>query len=131
MSLIPKESSGIALPTVLVALLTLSALALAMTVSSRNDVVLSGLEVRSLQTLQAADAALNYSLGISANFADTVSQPVVDLHALGLPFDATIRVDFEPPPRLPPAGIRVTTPFSTFTGSAPLQRSRRSRENVK
>jgi len=103
-----KRKSGIALPTVLLGLVALSALALAMTTATQNDIATSGIQERNMATLQIADAALNYTVGLSDNFANPVSQPPTDLRAAGLPFDATVRVNFEPPPRIPPAAIRVS-----------------------
>ncbi len=103
-----RDQRGIALPTVLVALVALSALALVMTISSRNELAVSGAETRSLRTLEAADAGLNYSLGIASNFADPSSKPLVDLRAQGLPFDGSMLVTYIPPRRLPPPGIRVS-----------------------
>jgi hypothetical protein len=104
----PTSERGIALPTVLVALMALSALALAMTTTSRNEVVVAGVQTRTVHTLQVADGALNYALGIPANFADPSSKPAVNLRTAGLPFDGSVQVDYIPPRRLPPPGVRVS-----------------------
>ncbi|GIW40421.1 MAG: hypothetical protein KatS3mg076_0998 [Candidatus Binatia bacterium] len=102
------KDRGIAIPAVLVALVALTALALAVTYSSRNEVVTTALERWSVESLQAADAALNFALGLPASFADTADQPAVNLKTHGLPLDATVAIDYDPPPRLPPPGLDVS-----------------------
>jgi hypothetical protein len=103
-----NHERGIALPSVLVALFALTAVALAMTVSSRTEMTVSGTEMRSMYALQVADAGLNYALSIPSNFSDPVSQPAADLRTAGLPFDGSVTVTYEPPSRLPPPGIHVS-----------------------
>ena len=102
------SSKGFTLVTVLAALFALSALAVSLMVSSRSEVVGAGLEQQTMHSLQVADAALNYTLGVPENFAATVDQPPMDLRAQGEPFDATVAIDYQPPPRLPPPGFRVS-----------------------
>src|SRR5262245_1981474 len=100
---------GIAIPTVLVCLVALTALGLALSVATQGEVVVSGTQQRSLQSFHAADGGINYSLGLPGNFDDP-SDTAPDRTATdyGLPFRATVGVTYMPPMRLPPPGLRVS-----------------------
>ena len=104
-----SSQRGIAIPTVLVCLMALTALGLALSISTQNEITISGIEQRSLQSFHAADGAINYSLGLPANFddpSDTAPYRVDTVY--GLPFRATVGVVYLPPVRLPPPGLRVS-----------------------
>ena len=53
------NEKGIAIPTVLVALVALTALGLAMSVATQGDVVVSGVQQRSMESFHAADGGIN------------------------------------------------------------------------
>ena len=104
-----RNERGIAIPTVLVCLVALTALGLAMTLSTQGEVAISGAQQRSLQAFHAADGGINYSLGLPTNFddpSDTAAYRVDTVY--GLPFKATVGVAFLSPVRLPPPGLRVS-----------------------
>lgn len=104
-----KTERGIAIPTVLVCLVALTALGLAMTIATQGEVVVSGSQQRSLQAFHAADGGINYSLGLAANFDDpSDTAPYRVDTTYGLPFRATVGVVYLPPVRLPPPGLRVS-----------------------
>lgn len=103
-----RSERGIAIPTVLVSLVALTALGLAMSIATRSEVVVSGVHQRSMESFHAADGGLNYSLGLPANFNNPASTAPYSTKDRSLPFAATVRVDYLPPVRLPPPGLRVS-----------------------
>jgi hypothetical protein len=123
-----RSERGIAIPTVLVALVALTALGLAMSISTQGEVVVSGAQQRSMQSFHAADGGINYSLGLPGNFDDASDTPAYRTDtAFSLPFKATIGVTFLSPVRLPPPGLRVSAlKVASFhfllssTGEAPV-----------
>lgn len=104
-----NNQRGIAIPTVLVCLVALTALTMAMTIATQGEVVVSGSQQRSLQSFHAADGGINYSLGLPGNFDDpSDTAPYRTDTGYGLPFRATVGVTYLPPVRLPPPGLRVS-----------------------
>lgn len=103
-----NDERGIAIPTVLVSLIALTALGLAMTLATQGEVVVSGVQQRSIASFHAADGGLNYSLGLPGNFDDPSNTAPYVTTASGLPFKATVGVTYLPPVRLPPPGLRVS-----------------------
>lgn len=103
-----NPEKGIAIPTVLVTLIALTALGLAMTVATQGEVVISGVQQRSMASFHAADGGLNYSLGLPGNFDDPSNTAPYLTTTAGLPFKATVGVTYLPPVRLPPPGLRVS-----------------------
>lgn len=99
---------GIAIPTVLVTLVALTALGLAMTIATQSEVIVSSVQERSMESFHAADGGLNYSLGLAGNFDDPSNTGPYHTEDLNLPFQSTIQVDYLPPVRLPPPGLRVS-----------------------
>lgn len=103
------KERGIAIPTVLVCLVALTALGMAMTIATQGEVAVSGSQQRSLQAFHAADGGINFSLGLASNFANTAdTAPYRTDTAYSLPFRATVGVTYLPPMRLPPPGLRVS-----------------------
>jgi hypothetical protein len=103
-----RSERGIAIPTVLVCLVALTALGLAMTISTQGEVSISGAQQRSLQAFHAADGGINYSLGLPGNFDDPSDTAAYRTDTVyGLPFKATVGVAFLGT-RLPPPGLRVS-----------------------
>jgi len=104
-----NRERGIAIPTVLVCLVALTALGLALTLATQGEVVVSGVQQRSLQSFHAADGGINFSLGLPGNFDDpSDTAPYRTDTAYSLPFRATVGVTYLPPVRLPPPGLRVS-----------------------
>lgn len=104
-----RSERGIAIPTVLVCLVALTALGLAMTISTQGEVAVSGAQQRSLQAFHAADGGINYSLGLPGNFDDpSDTAPYRTDTVYSLPFKATVGITFLSPVRLPPPGLRVS-----------------------
>ena len=103
-----NHERGIAIPTVLVSLVALTALGLAMTIATQGEVVVSGVQQRSMASFHSADGGLNYSLGLADNFDDPSDTAPYITTAAGLPFKATVGVTYLPPVRLPPPGLRVS-----------------------
>lgn len=99
---------GIVIPTVLVSLVALTALGLAISIASQNEVLISGVQQRNMASFHAADGGINYSLGLVGNFDDPSDTPAYNTKTLGLPFKATVGVTYLPPVRLPPPGLRVS-----------------------
>lgn len=104
-----NSERGIVIPTVLVCLVALTALGLAMSISSQNEVLISGVQQRNMASFHAADGGINHALGLPANFANTASTPPYTTDSThGLPFKATVGITWLPPVRLPPPGLRVS-----------------------
>jgi hypothetical protein len=112
-----RSQKGMAIPTVLVSLVALTALGLALTISTQGEVIVSGAQQRAMQSFHAADGGINYSLGVAANFDDPSNTTPFKLDTLGAPFstwksqlntEVTVGVTYLPPVRLPPPGLRVS-----------------------
>jgi hypothetical protein len=103
-----KAQKGMAIPTVLVSLIALTALGMALTISTQGEVIVSGAQMRAMQSFHAADGGINYSLGLPGNFDDPSSTAPYQTESAGLPFKATVGVTYLPPVRLPPPGLRVS-----------------------